>query len=491
MFRYVILFAPFARAQTCPAVSIRSDAAIHETAPFFGSWNVDSSRDRLFFDLNFSDPQFVYLATQIGAPGRIRFGGTGNDALNYALGSAPPCHASSSTYECLNQTVWDSLASLSAASGTPLIFGVNIHPADSGDSPPKAAWNGTNARAALTFMKAQGAPLFGLELGNEQNTIMTAVEQAAAFRVLSGVLDDVYGSSSDRPVLLGPDPHSFKDAGSALPVTVRYISDFVEAAGDILAYATHHEYIEIDYQNVVDPTFLDLTNTIAQAVVAGVRNVSATVGVVAGEIGPHNGGTYGPGGVVPNCAGNKVCGRFGSAIWYADSMSTKAAAGYALYCRQDVIGADYGLINSTSLAPSADYWLLVLWKRLVGPRVLAVSGLPPKATTRAYAFCAAPSATSTATLVLINLADASACVGLPAGFAQPGAPLTQYSLTPGAGGVTSADTLLNGVPLVVGADGQLPALAGKTVAQAGGVTLPPLSVTLLTVPLAGGVAACS
>ena len=285
----------------------------------------------------------MYLASQIGAPGRIRFGGTGNDALYYQVGGAPACHATSpGKYECLNQTWWESLTSLSAAAGAPLIFGLNIHPADSGASPPQAPWNATNARALLAYAKAQNAPLFGLELGNEQNTEMTAGEQAAAFRVLSGVVDEVYGPAApNRPLLFGPDPHSFKDAGSALPVTVKYISEFVAAAGDVLAFATHHEYIEIDAASVVSPSFLDLTSTIARAVVSGVRNVSATVGVVAGEIGPHNGGTYGPGGVTPNCAGNRVCGRFGSALWYADSMAAKAAAGYAAYCRQDVIGADY------------------------------------------------------------------------------------------------------------------------------------------------------
>jgi hypothetical protein len=288
----VLAAAASAFAQSCAPLLIFTRAAIHETEPFFASFNIDGSRDRLFFDFNFSDPQFVYLASQIGAPGRIRFGGTGNDFLFYQMGAAPPCPSGKG--ECLNETVWGSLSSLAGATGAPMIFGLNIHPAGSGDSPPKAAWNATNAKAALAFAKAQGAPIFGFELGNEQNTIMTAAEQAAAFRVLSGVVDEVYGASApDRPVLLGPDPHSFKDAGSALPVTVRYISDFVKAAGDVIRFATHHEYIEIDYQNVVDPTFLDLTSTIARAVVAGVRNVSATVGVVAGEIGPHNGGTYG------------------------------------------------------------------------------------------------------------------------------------------------------------------------------------------------------
>jgi hypothetical protein len=78
---------------------------------------------------------------------------------------------------------------------------------------------------------------------------------------------------------------------------------------------------------VLDPKFLDLSASIAAAMVAGVRAVSPTLEIWAGEIGPHNGGTYGPGGVTPTCAGNHVCGRFGSALWYADSMAAKAAAG--------------------------------------------------------------------------------------------------------------------------------------------------------------------
>jgi hypothetical protein len=93
--------------------------------------------------------------------------------------------------------------------------------------------------------------------------------------------------------------------------------------------------------------------------------------------------------------------------------------------------------------------------------------------------------------VLINLASAPACAELPVDFAAPGAPLTQYSLTPGAEGVTSATTLLNGAPLVLDAAGRLPQMEGKSVPQAGGVALPPLSVTLLVAPLADSVTACS
>jgi heparanase 1 len=220
-----------------------------------------------------------------------------------------------------------------------------------------------------------------------------------------------------------------------------------------------------------------------------VRSVSASVEVWAGEVGPHNGGTN-TGGQVPNCAGNRVCGRFGSTLWYADSMSLKAKAGYAAYCRQDFVGADYALLNYTSLSPSPDYYLLLLWKRLLGTRVLSVQQ-PAAPTTRAYAFCAAPGAAqsfaganaSVAALVLVNLQQNSpACYAAPAAAAQ-GAAMAVYALTPGAGGAESAHALLNGHLLELDAGGRLPQLPASIVPASAGITLPPMSVSIVLLPL--------
>jgi hypothetical protein len=88
----------------------------------------------------------------------------------------------------------------------------------------------------LSFAQAQnqGTSVFGLELGNEQNDDMTAVQQASALRVLAGVLDRVWNTSAaPRPVLLGPDTHSFHDGVGNGP-TLAYLQDYVSAAGDIL-----------------------------------------------------------------------------------------------------------------------------------------------------------------------------------------------------------------------------------------------------------------
>ena len=468
-------------AAPCTALSVNAAAPANVVEPYYAAWNIDPSRDRLFFATDWSDAQLRYLGSQIGN-GRIRFGGTGADFLWYELGSAPACKPTiPAVYECLNESTWTDLHGFSDASNASFILGLNIHPANA-SSPPKGAWDATNAAALLNYAKAHGQRLFALELGNEQNTIMTAAEQAGAFAVLSSTLDGIYGAGADRPLLVGPDTHSFRDAGSSDTAVLKYLGAFATAAGKHLHAITHHEYIEIDAKNVVNATFLDTSQNIARRVVAAVRAANSTLQVWAGEIGPHNGGTT----PNPNCAGNKVCGRFGSAMWYADSMSAKALAGYSVYCRQDVIGADYALLNSSTHAPSPDYWLLALWTRLVGPIVLNTTLTPATSSVRAYSYCAAGG--GHVTLVLINLAAAEECVALPSwGVANA----TQYTLTPGPGGVESATTLLNGAVLVLDGAGRLPALAGVSVAP-GSVVLPPLSVSIVTVPLApGAVPACA
>jgi hypothetical protein len=55
--------------------------------------------------------------------------------------------------------------------------------------------------------------------------------------------------------------------------------------------------------------------------------------------GPHNGGS-------PPCDHSSMrWANFGNSLWYADALASKAWNGYAGLCRQDYIGADYGMVD--------------------------------------------------------------------------------------------------------------------------------------------------
>jgi hypothetical protein len=67
--------------------------------------------------------------------------------------------------ECLNQTLFESLLALAAASSAQLIFGLNIHPATGKPSPPQGPWDPSNARFLLAAAKAAGSAIGYVELG--------------------------------------------------------------------------------------------------------------------------------------------------------------------------------------------------------------------------------------------------------------------------------------------------------------------------------------
>lgn len=67
------LTPPRETAQCFPAPTITTGARLFTTSEAYGSWTIDPSRNRLFFNVNFSDPRLIYLASQLSG-GVIRFG---------------------------------------------------------------------------------------------------------------------------------------------------------------------------------------------------------------------------------------------------------------------------------------------------------------------------------------------------------------------------------------------------------------------------------
>ena len=53
--------------------------------------------------------------------------------------------------------------------------------------------------------------------------------------------------------------------------------------------------------------------------------------------------------------------NFANSVWYMDSMATKAAHGFHVFCRQAFIGANYGLLDWETQTPMPDYYTDRLW----------------------------------------------------------------------------------------------------------------------------------
>jgi heparanase 1 len=152
--------------------------------------------------------------------------------------------------------------------------------------------------------------------------------------------------------------------------------------------------------------------------------------------------------------------------------------------RQTLVGSDYGMLDRKTLEPNPDYYNSLLWKRLMGRRVLDLKVRGNNPYLRAYAHCRRDVADG-AVLLLINTHETSpASVRLPDGTST----ITRYDLS--ASSLDSRSLELNGKTLSL-ESGKLPELEGRErVPSSSRIEIPPLQYSFIELP-GLSVAACS
>jgi len=498
---------PGAGAAATATVSLPSLSPVARTLATFASYNVDPSCNRGFHHTDFDNENLAAAASAL-RPARLRFGGSGADALVYGFSpGAPECAGIPAvpascdyvTPGCLNATHWAALYGMSQKAGADFIFGVSINLADACAAGAGYAWNATNSGRLLAHLRATGQAVRLFELGNEVNNNggppcnLTAAMQAAALNEFHATL----AAQLPGAALVGPD------TGGAAPLAwLNALLPLVRPG--VLSAITHHVYNGVSRGTFNSPEQLDRP----LPEIAWYTNVTRALAphseVWAGENGPTGGGDDG------TCGADAACGLFATTLWYADDMALRAAAGFAQYNRQSLWGGAYGLVNSESGAMALgrhdavvlrpDFWVSFLWKRTLGRDVLAATS--SSRTLRAYAFsgpppsphaaadaCGAGAGGAAAQLLLLNLLNATVSVALPAPAGAPRFAAWSLVPAPGAGGgAFGTRAALNGATLPPAVDVRAgdphtfldgivqPPVRGTA---AGGVQLPPLSTTFL------------
>ena len=152
--------------------------------------------------------------------------------------------------------------------------------------------------------------------------------------------------------------------------------------------------------------------------------------------------------------------------------------------RQSLLGANYGVLNYTTYEPFPSFFAVVLWKRLVGRRVLEASASTRGVSVRAYAHCH-PALDGSMTAVLVNIASRQVSVRLPA--ALNACTSVRYMLT--AASASAASVALNDGPaLALDAAGGLPAMEGAPAAPGEPLVVRPLSYGFVHFPHAAATA---
>ncbi|KAG6527660.1 hypothetical protein ZIOFF_009786 [Zingiber officinale] len=466
------------------------------------SWGMAS-----MLNLNLSSPILLNVIKAF-SPLKLRLGGSLQDKVIYeTLDSKQPCtpfayNASemfSFTEGCLPLARWDELNEFFQKTGwvkvlAIIIFGLNAlnGRVKQSDGSVGGPWNYTNAASLIRYTVNKGYTIFGWELGNELSgsgvgTKVDADQYSADVVNLKRIVDDIYQGFPVKPLVLAPG--GFFDAA--------WFADLVDKAKpNSLDVLTHHIYNlgpGVDkhlVEKILDPTYLDGEASVFRDMQGLIRISGTKATSWVGEAG----GAY-------NSGHHLVTDAFVFSFWYLDQLGMSATYDTKTYCRQSLVGGNYGLLNTTTFHPNPDYYSALLWHRLMGTRVLATNliGREPSLI-RAYAHCAKES--EGVTLLLINLSGNTTTqlpIISPTSYSlgrkhHPGAARSkipslsaedtreEYHLTAKDGDLHSQTMLLNGNALELDADGNIPTLDPIKVDASRPIIIAPFSIIFAHIP---------
>jgi len=405
---------------------------IARVAPEYVSFNFDSSQYR---SLPMNNSALRILASAL-SPAHLRVGGTQADYDVFAVSgfenfdcSNPPHPMTSYRCKTVTASEVDALIDFVTATNLTLVYGLNDlfgrptktkpeHPLCSSTSCP--ARNQSNIEALFRYLRGKhpNAPIYAFELGNELNSCLNgtvgAQTQAMDFGALQKLIQSYWQSPSSPPFLVGPDTHSAAEYQSK---GLEWFKTFIQTAqtqgfNSPKAF-TFHMYSLGDGPKL-DPANLDASflnpnalNKAGQGADAlrqlqgDLQTQGAPFTLWAGETAAaNNGGQSG------------VTDTFIDGFWYLDQLGSLAQRNVSVFQRQVFLSTkgyplvEYSLSSTEpdgnlTLQPLPDYWLALLFSKLMGQRVLmAKSSL---GTVRVYAHCA-KSGGGKVSLAFLNLA---------------------------------------------------------------------------------------
>ncbi|XP_059213672.1 heparanase [Centropristis striata] len=374
----------------------------------------------------------------------------------------------------------DLLHSFSNCSGLDLIFGLNalLRTADN-------SWNSSNAHLLLQYCESRGYDM-SWELGNEPNSF----EKKAGIRVdgqqLGRDFSHLRAMMSQSKLyagggLYGPDVGQPRAHGTDL------LPGFLQSgAGAVNACTWHHYYVngrDTSLDDFLDPGVLDSLASKTQEVLQKVKLESPEMPVWLGETSSAFGG---------GAAG--LSDTFAAGFMWLDKLGLAARLGLDVVMRQVFFGSGFYHLVDENLDPLPDYWLSVLYKRLVGPEVLKVgfSGAARSKRTRLYLHCANRDRYSegAVTLISLNLRKKPTRISVPAASSRTVEAFVLVAERPGEEGLLSRSVRLNGDVLKMLGDETLPELTGRRLPPSEHLQLPAFSLSFHVLTDAGA-SACN
>ncbi|CAK8676761.1 unnamed protein product [Clavelina lepadiformis] len=252
---------------------------------------------------------------------------------------------------------WDKLNEFCQCVGWKLVFGLNLLKRDG------EVWNSTNAEQLLQYTEYKYN--VNWELGNEPDSyfhktgISLSAEQVGdAFLRLKDILQKSGWWNSS--MILGPDANRIGTRSAG-----QFLKNFLETAASTITGVTFHQYY-LNGKTATPEEFLN--KTVLNSIIPKLQQVRKIVQRTAHGRPLWLGETASAfGGGAPGMSNSFIDG-----FTWLDKLGMASKMGVDMVIRQSFIQSNYDLVDS-NFDPLPDYWLTLIYKRLVGPQVLNVT----------------------------------------------------------------------------------------------------------------------
>ncbi|MBI6567588.1 hypothetical protein YA0745_21270 [Pseudomonas synxantha] len=412
------------------------------------------------------------------APAYMRISGTWANMTYFADTDTPPSEPPKGYGGMLTRQQWLASIAFSNDVDAPIVTSM---PTGIGTRGKDGIWQPAQSRRWLEYTKAQGGTIAAVEFMNEPTLAAMGGAPAGYDAVAYGqdfkVFDAFMRKEYPQIKLLAPGSVGEANADwavaqggygeqQALPAAA-----LAAATGDADAFSYHHygaasqRCKSMGFQTSADQALSEQWLGRTDETLAYYRAVRDQ---------------YMPGKPFWNtetadaaCGGNPWGGTFLDTFRYLDQLGRLARQDVKVVFHNTLVASDYGLLDENTFEPKPNYWGALLWRRLMGTIVLD-PGIVNRAGLHVYTHCLRGTPGGVAMLVINTDQHQTSTLILPSAA-------NRYTLK--ASKLNAKTVNLNGTPLRLGGNDELPTLDG-TATAAGMVQFEPATISFLSLATA-------
>lgn len=415
------------------------------------------------------------LARELG-PFYVRYGGTTSNSVYFQDNDQPRLAEVPEGYSrLLTRAAWKRAIDFAKHVDAKIVTGFTV---SSGVRDADGVWTPMHAKPWLDYTRAAGGEIYAAEMFNEPN--MAAYDDMLEEYGPADFAKDfaAYRAFMEKAApglkLAGPGDVDTGPAGGPrpnIPETEEYLSAEPNPKFDIFSY---HYYGALSERCAPPDSEMGISpeNALSEAWLARQDGPLRKRMALRGK--------YAPGAPIWNTeTGAAACGgpqwqpTFRDSFRYLDTNARLSKQGLDAIFTHALISGSNGVIDEKTFMPNANYWAALMWRRLMGTRILDTG--PIAEGLHVYAHCQ-PDVSGGVTVLAINLVDEPARVVLDG-------PVEVYALT--AANLDSRTVLLNGQPLELGPNDTVPETQPSRQASDNLMLVAPTSINFLALPQAG------